>query len=382
MRAILIDDERLALIRMEQMVRAIDGMEVLGMFMDPAEAMAQVATDRPDIIFLDIQMPEISGLDLAVHIHECSPETEIVFVTAYDQYALEAFNVQALDYLLKPVSSERLAQAVERIRKCSKGRESVLGDAAKQARPAVGVRCMGSLELLLEGQAPIRLKWRTAKIKELFAYLLHNRGQVISRDMLIELLWPEVEEKAGIVNLQTSVYRIRTMMKELGLQDALRLGYSQYGYRLEAEGVVLDSERWDAELRVLPPLSEATADAHLRVFHAYEGDYWGEDSYFWAEPERRRLKSMWRHHAGELAEYYQGIGKHREALALYGRMIKLDPALEQAHWAIMRIYDGMNDRSSVHAQYELLAAALEQSAGIQPDPALIAWYEQWSSGNK
>ena len=83
---------------------------------DGAEAIEAIAQHRPDVAFLDIRMPGLSGLDVAAAAAECSPETRVVFTTAYDQYAIAAFERGAIDYLLKPIATERLAAAVQRLK--------------------------------------------------------------------------------------------------------------------------------------------------------------------------------------------------------------------------------------------------------------------------
>ncbi|MFD2670593.1 response regulator [Marinicrinis sediminis] len=385
MRVMIIDDERLALLRMEQLLSGVNKIEGIHSYIHAAEALKEMANLRPDVVLLDIQMPEVSGLDVAAEIKEISADTEVVFVTAYDHYAVEAFRLYALDYLLKPVSMERLNVTMERIR------ERIAQRLALQPHVALSevdtpivicMKCLGSLQLVNARQELIQLKWRTMKIKELFAYLLHCRGQVISRDTLIELLWPEVEEKAGLVNLQTSIYRIRSLLKEHGLQDACVISYVQYGYMLEMNHMALDAEQWEAELTALPIISEHTVEDYQRLFEAYEGDYFGEDGFLWAESERQRLKMMWQHQAHQLAAYYVQEGQPLVALAVYARMVRLDPMLEQAHWAMIRIYVDMNDRRSAVSQFLHMASVLEQEMDAVPDPEMMKWYEDWTSSHR
>jgi CheY-like chemotaxis protein len=111
-RALIVDDEAPARARMR---RLLDGcpVEVAGEAADGEEAIASAAALAPDVVFLDIQMPGLSGLDVAARLQ--APRPRVVFCTAYDRFALEAFEHQAVDYLLKPVSRERLGRVVERI---------------------------------------------------------------------------------------------------------------------------------------------------------------------------------------------------------------------------------------------------------------------------
>jgi len=111
-RAIIVDDERLARKDMKSLLAEHPNIEVVGEAEDAASAIEVIERLQPDVIFLDIQMPGLSGFDLLDHINVSS---NIIFVTAFDDYAIRAFEVNALDYLLKPVNPQRLAQAIERL---------------------------------------------------------------------------------------------------------------------------------------------------------------------------------------------------------------------------------------------------------------------------
>jgi two-component system LytT family response regulator len=113
-RTLLVDDERPARDRLRQMLTALPDMEVVGEATDGVEAIEQIAALRPDLTFLDIQMPGCSGLEVAASLP--SPRPRVIFCTAFDQYAIDAFELHAVDYLLKPVTRARLGRAVEHAR--------------------------------------------------------------------------------------------------------------------------------------------------------------------------------------------------------------------------------------------------------------------------
>jgi len=110
--AILVDDERLARKELRSMLAEHEIIEVVGEAETVAQATELVHAKQPDVIFLDIQLPGETGFDL---LEKMSPACKIVFVTAFDAYAIRAFEVNALDYLLKPINPARLAQAIERL---------------------------------------------------------------------------------------------------------------------------------------------------------------------------------------------------------------------------------------------------------------------------
>ena len=110
--AFIVDDERLARADLISMLTGYKNIEVVGEASDVASGAKAIKTSNPDIIFLDIQMPGETGFDL---LEKVPIDSKIVFVTAYDEYAIRAFEVNALDYLLKPVNHERLSQTIERL---------------------------------------------------------------------------------------------------------------------------------------------------------------------------------------------------------------------------------------------------------------------------
>lgn len=111
MRALLIDDERLARAELRRLLAAHPEVEIVGEAVNAADGVQQIHTLKPDLIFLDVQMPGGSGFDMLAALEEAP---EVIFTTAFDQYALQAFEVNALDYLQKPIQAERMASALQR----------------------------------------------------------------------------------------------------------------------------------------------------------------------------------------------------------------------------------------------------------------------------
>jgi two-component system LytT family response regulator len=139
-RALIVDDEPLARQRVRLLLSEEADVEILGESEDGIEAAAQIEASKPDLLFLDVQMPEMDGFELLRRIpQELLPV--VIFTTAYDEHALQAFDAHALDYLLKPFKPERFKQAVQRARELI---------ANKQA----GAAARGLLELLGERPAP------------------------------------------------------------------------------------------------------------------------------------------------------------------------------------------------------------------------------------
>ena len=117
LRAVLVDDEQLARDELGYLLGRIGGVEVIGQAGNGVEALTTIDTLRPDVVFLDVQMPGLTGFEVARRMLDGRTGPHIIFVTAYDQHAIEAFEVNAVDYLLKPVDPARLEMAVGRARR-------------------------------------------------------------------------------------------------------------------------------------------------------------------------------------------------------------------------------------------------------------------------
>jgi two-component system LytT family response regulator len=114
-RAILVDDEPLARIHLGTRLKSHPEIEIVGESSDVTSAIALVESEIPDVIFLDIQMPKKNGFALLPLLEKVDPQPAVVFVTAYNEYAIRAFEANALDYLTKPVSPKRLAKTISRL---------------------------------------------------------------------------------------------------------------------------------------------------------------------------------------------------------------------------------------------------------------------------
>lgn len=121
--SIIIDDERLARKELVSMLKNFDQIDVVGEAEDVLSAIELINSNNPQVLFLDIQMPGKSGFDL---LNELKIDAHIIFVTAFDEYAIRAFEVNALDYLLKPITHERLEKAINRIGEAEISKEVIL----------------------------------------------------------------------------------------------------------------------------------------------------------------------------------------------------------------------------------------------------------------
>lgn len=149
MKVLIVDDEAPARTRLARLLESIDDCELVGEAADGARAIELTEREAPDVLLLDIRMPGMDGLETARHLCKLTPAPAVIFTTAYQDHALAAFETDAVDYLLKPIRRERLAQAIERAQVISRGRLAGLRehDTAPQARRYLSALIQGRIEL-------------------------------------------------------------------------------------------------------------------------------------------------------------------------------------------------------------------------------------------
>ena len=150
MRVLIVDDEKLARERMRKLLDEIGGYQVVGEGVNGNEAVERVNELNPDILLMDIHMPGMDGLEAAMHIMGFENAPCVIFTTAYDQHALEAFEVNAVDYLLKPIRRERLASALQKASKLTVQQLQEVNNAQEEppSRTHISVHMRGNIRLI------------------------------------------------------------------------------------------------------------------------------------------------------------------------------------------------------------------------------------------
>lgn len=215
MKILIIDDEPLALQGLEKTVRRVlgGGAEIFtAQHWDTAVEIAE--TETPDVAFVDIEMPMISGLELAKRLKDAYAGIDIVFVTAYPEYSLDAWRLHVSDYLLKPADEDDVREALENLR-----HPPAHGPEDSGAR--LRVQCFGNFEAFGPDGKPLRFARRGAK--ELFAYLVARRGAGATLGELCSALWDgedDIEKKKPYV--RTYFAALKKTLAGVGMAGAVR----------------------------------------------------------------------------------------------------------------------------------------------------------------
>jgi two-component system response regulator AlgR len=147
MKCLVVDDELLARERLKRQLQELEGCEVCGEAVSGEDAVRKAESLRPEVVLLDIRMPGMDGMEAARRIYSLPRPPAVIFTTAYGDHALEAFEAQAIDYLLKPINPERLRQALERSARFGRG-EPAPRDPTSQPRTQLSIRTRGGVEML------------------------------------------------------------------------------------------------------------------------------------------------------------------------------------------------------------------------------------------
>ena len=202
MRILLVDDEKLQLKRLEESVRNVVPTADVVSYTNPVLALEENKDIKVDIAFLDIEMPKLNGIKLAKSLKGINPKINIVFVTAFDRFALDAMRIHASGFVTKPVNEEKVFEEINGLR------YPVELTPTKKLQ----VKCFGNFEVSHNGQP---LKFAYSKSKELFAYLIDREGSAINLNELNAILWEE-DHTSYLRNL---ISDIKTTLAKVGASD-------------------------------------------------------------------------------------------------------------------------------------------------------------------
>jgi len=218
-KVIIVEDEKPILGLHARLLETYGPFQIVGSFESPFDALQEIPKLDLDALVLDIEMPRMTGLQLAQSLVENGIDVPVIFTTAHQQYAVQAFRVQALDYILKPMTPNTVRQLDERLQK-------YYGQKQKQTHK-------NELYVQLYGEASVKkdghpVKWPTRITEELFYYLLLHENKLCLKWRIIDDLWTNVEEKRALSNLYNTIYRMRQLFMELDVPiviDRMNDGY-------------------------------------------------------------------------------------------------------------------------------------------------------------
>ncbi|WP_163580854.1 response regulator [Gracilibacillus saliphilus] len=371
MNVCLFDDEPMALDYLHHQLNNFSNINVLHKSTEPLIDHNHNFWNELDIVFLDIEMPETNGLALAEQITTYNPHINIVFVTAHDQYALEAFEMHALDYLLKPVTVKRLKKTIQRVKSIGSRSENKHIDSTNTLQ----INVFGGLTFQLDNSStPESIKWRTSKSKELFLYLLHHEGKLVLKSELVEALWGEINVDKAFSYLYVSIYNIRQALRKLN--NYIKISNIEDGYSLQLHNVQIDKKEWEKQLQEAPDINLYTIETHEEIMQLFTGNYLEDFDYLWLQGDRFELEEIWLHHSRKMAHCYQVHNYIEKAIIWYTEIIKKRPEDENTAFHLMKLYASLNYRMLVDYHYKQLHKSMAE-LDLTVNSEITTWYTNW-----
>ncbi|MDI4649660.1 response regulator [Cohnella hashimotonis] len=387
LRAIVIDDEQPAIDLLKILLASDGRTEVVAAFRRPSEALEQVGELAPDAIFLDVHMPGMSGLELAERLFERYPglEADIVFVTGYGHYAIEAFRLNAINYLLKPADEGRVRQTVDRVLKRKLSAHSNVQSNLTGGKSAptpqdeyTAVKGFGGFKI--ESRYSLPLKWRTAKCEELVAFLALYSDHPMSKWEIIEQLWPDLDADRALTMLHTTVYQARKAIKASKLHADL--SFSSGKYRLSWSGDPADFKRFEAFFMNHSKVDDYNAQAFERMLAMYAGELYRDMDVLWCIDKRERLLLLYLDRSRQYCRYLLNKGNDEVTERKLRELLRRYPFDEGFHELMLGLLERRGDRAGFIQHYHRLSDILEREFGLQPGDGVKQLYQDVLNAGK
>lgn len=367
MKTILIDDEPMALEVLEKMLEPYKDINIIGKYTKSSEALESIKLLEPNIIFLDIEMGEMNGLELAEIFMEKLDNTEIVFVTAYSDYAVEAFEVNAIDYLLKPIQEKRLHKAIERLRE-KNIEDLIMIDNDKSVDLNLKVYSFGGFQVLDTKGNP--LKWRTKKAKELFAYLWERKENPVSKSKIMEDVFPDRDIEKAATILHTTIYQIRRSLRKLGYSDAINYFDESYQLNMQIESDLDD-------FKEIINFEVNNNEQMIEMLKIYKGDFL-EEGYIWAIGSQQLYRDLILNKIENFAKVQ--LQEEKLDLILKASLRKgfeIDSFNELLAELIISYYGIQNKKANLESFYNYYVKNLREEMDLDPGTNVINAYNKY-----
>lgn len=324
MKVVIVDDEALAIDELCTHLSSYT-VEIVGKYMDSTKALDNILIDSPDVVFIDIDMPEMNGIDLAYHIQNIKFDIIIIFVTAYPQYAMEAFRVHALDYVLKPLRISSFATTMDYV---FKQFELIQLKRINEKKDKFLINCMGRLEVVNQNQEV--MKFSTQKSKELLSYILCNAEGPIYRDDLISQVFSGEKPENALNNYYVTLYRLRNSLANFGFTEDIFVIKKNYEIYIR-DGVCdfIDFKRFFK--RYVKTKREHIEEAD-KFIAAYYGELFKDMDFDWTISAREWMKDSMEELMIDLLAHYNDLNSSkgerilRKALEIIPESIKIQTA--------------------------------------------------------
>ncbi|CAM4370559.1 two-component SAPR family response regulator [Paenibacillus endophyticus] len=377
MKVLLIDDEKAMHLIMKRMLGKIAEVEIVGVFQETESAFSYLNHYEVDLVFLDISMPRENGVEFAERIRESGRQTKIVFITSHKEYAVFAFDVDAFDYIVKPVVQERLQKTVQKAL-AEKRSERLLQSIRKPDEEAATLLCLGGIDI--QSVNGVRVKWKSSKSAELMGYLLLHKGRLVSRSKIIEDLFGGMAQKNAETYLNTTVYQLRKVLEAYGLKENLHSESNHYAFSLSQ--VHVDFLSFEEGCRLLATINESNIQQAIELEQQYTGHLFGERAFPWAWNEVERLTLMYNAFTQRLSIALMQVGEINTSIRLLLKLMTQNEIDEESFMLLMKAWALQENKEAIVKNYAQFVEVLHREIGIKPSSEASDLYSQLLLGLK
>lgn len=363
---IAVDDEVAALNRFERVASTNPNIVIEGRFQYPEDAIAFVKAHSVDVAFLDIEMPEMSGLELAEELMEIKPYINVVFITAYDQYALNAFRAHAIGYLLKPLDNDEFTEQIDHLM-CTCSQRPM-----ENPKRLLHVTCFGQFSVRPPEVSSSAIRWKTAKAEELFALLIYYQSRSRSKGILIDTLWPELEpQKAANLFRVTCTY-LRSALSEIGFSNMLIRELEEY--KINTSLIDCDLFRF---INVIHSHQPENLENIKEASALYSGEFLEGKAYNWTSRARAELESDFKKLQFSLADNYLESGCINKAYQALDKILNHDPCDEEVVTRIIQMKLQNTEAASAIKVFREYRSILKKEFGVLPSKDIQALFSKY-----
>jgi two-component SAPR family response regulator len=369
-KAILVDDEILALNYLTNLLEAFPMIHIINTYTDKTSILEDIQKETVDVVFLDIEMADGNGLDFAETIYSLSPSIQIVFVTAYAEHAIKAFELNSIDYLLKPVMPKRLAKTIQRLS------ETIINNKVdrKLEKPSLTIQCFHEFQVLKDGEL---LHFKTAKVKELLAYFVTFMNTYIPRDQIIESLWPDHDRKKAKINLHTCLSHLRKLLSVIGYTNCIK--FSNQSYIFSMNSIHCDFTQINEVVLTIEKVNESNILHVEEVLKLYSGSYMEWNHYEWANELAQKIETDIIIILEKVIDYYSDNDCNKALYYLHFQR-KLTPYLDRNIERTMHLLIQKGNYVEAMKIYNVYEQLLSEDLGVEPGERLATLYQSLRIG--
>lgn len=369
MRTIIIDNDMNTVMFLQKQMSELD---IIKVFTSNKFDLSTIEKLEAELIFMNIYEPSCIHIGLIQYMFEHNLSSYLVVIKDYNEDVSEGFeDLNSIKYIDKPFTEEKIKRLSSQIEQ----------DIVYPTYPEVEVCLFKYFHFRKNGKRYSNVKWRTAKSRELLVYLLQHHNEVVRKDILVELLWPEIAAEKGYNNLYAAIYYLRKLLRELNI--GIHINSDVHGYEIELINVTCDMIEFEGLIEEIT--DRMYENVHIneimklfkKIQALYVGEYLEEETYLWKENKRDKYRIQFLSIACKVIDSLKERGEYTDAIVLALHIQKLYKNMDYSYFTLMKLYNEFGDIQNVEKEYMKLKDMLETEFNTAPNNMIKDWYKTW-----